>query len=374
MKKVEKNISRHPNGTLYFVARRSGKLHVRSLHTDDIRTARKIIIEDGIKSLTAAREPRERIKPSRRDLTARRPAPIEVPLLAGNKKNDGAAGGSSLSLAEVLTLHATRLVLISPSAREMAKRGARVSLQFGVSLRAFSPISVWVCYRKTGIKRLGRELTSSANHLLWFLRKFVPWAVREGYLGSRCTEDLRELKKVKVNSRRIRLPSITSVNEFLMMVAAEDSDGASFLRFLAVTGLRRSGAIGLSWQDIDFAARQMVVRQKGGRDEVIPMTPEAHDILESRRHLQQPFDYGIKKLEVLERKMKRFGKGLDIDLVTYHSFRHYFASQCLIAGLTVPEVSKLLGHSDGGALVLRTYGHLCGVHLKAAVNGLRLAS
>jgi hypothetical protein len=57
-KKVEKNISRHPNGTLYFVARRSGKLHVRSLHRDDIQIARKIILEDGIKGLTAAREPR----------------------------------------------------------------------------------------------------------------------------------------------------------------------------------------------------------------------------------------------------------------------------------------------------------------------------
>jgi len=374
VKTVEKNICRHTNGTLYFVARRSGKLHVRSLHTEDIHKARKIIHEDGIKGLTAAREPRDRLKPDRRALAARQPSPLAVPLLEGIKENNGSAGGSSLSLAEVLALHATRLILISPSAREMANRGAKVSLKFGVSLRAFSPIAIWNNYRQTGIKRHGRELTSAVNHLLWFLKRFVPWAVREGHLDKRCEEELRELRKVKVNSRRIRVPSPATVNEFLQMVESEDPDGAMFLRFLAVTGLRRSGAIGLTWQGIDLDAGQMVVRQKGGREEVIPMTPEAREILESRRQLPQPFGYGIKELEVLERRMKRFGKGLDIDLVTFHSFRHYFASQCLISGLTVPEVAKLLGHSDGGALVLRTYGHLCGKHLREAVNGLRLAS
>lgn len=371
MKKVEKNISRHPNGTLYFVARRSGKLHVRSLRTDDMGKARKIILEDGIKSLTAAREPRELIKPSHRVLSAREPAPCGVPLLEGIEKS-GAADG--LTLAEALERHAERLILISPSTREMALRGRKICLQYGRSLVEFSPIAVWNSYRKTGIKRLGRELTSSANHLLWFLRKFVPWAVREGYLSSRCEQELGELKKVRVNSRRIRVPSVAVVNEFLQMVESEDPDGASFLRFLAVTGLRRSGAIGLEWQDIDLELGQMVVRQKGGRRDVIPMTLEARELLASRRLLPRPFSYGIKELEVLERRMKRFAKGLDIDLNTFHAFRHYFASRCLLSNLTVPETSKLLGHNDGGTLVLKTYGHLCGQHLKDAVNGLRLAS
>ena len=372
VKKIEKNISRHSNGTLYFVARRLGKLHVRSLHTDDLGKARKIILENGIKGLTAAREPREPTKPTPRAMLARRPAPLAVPLLEGNAKNDGAAEG--LSLAEALARHAERMVLISPSAGEMAARGRKTCLKYGRSLAEFSPIVIWNSYRKTGIKRLGRELTSSANHLLWFLRKFVPWAVREGYLSARCEQELRELKKVRVNSRRIRVPSVAMVNEFLRMVESEDPEGASFLRFLAVTGLRRGGAIGLEWQDIDLDLGQMVIRQKGGRRDAIPMTLEAREILASRRHLLRPFSYGIKELEVLERRMKRFAKGLDIDLNTFHAFRHYFASRCLLSNLTVPETSKLLGHNDGGTLVLKTYGHLCGQHLKDAVNGLRLAS
>ena len=372
MKKLEKNICRHENGILYFVARRSGKLSVRSLRTDNLEKARKIILENGIKSLTAARKLREPSKSCPRAVTARRPTSLALPLLEENEKNDRAAEG--LTLAEALERHSERLVLISPSTREMAERGRKICLKYGRSLVEFSPILVWNSYRKTGIKRLGRELTSSANHLLWFLRKFIPWAVREGYLPNRCDQELRELKKVKVNSRKIRVPSVAAVNEFLQMVDSEDSDGASFLRFLAVTGLRRGGAIGLEWQDIDLELGQMVVRQKGGRQDVIPMTLEARELLASRRHLPRPFSYGIKKLEVLERRMKRFAKGLDIDLNTFHAFRHYFASRCLLSNLTVPETSKLLGHNDGGTLVLKTYGHLCGQHLKDAVNGLRLAS
>ena len=111
---------------------------------------------------------------------------------------------------------------------------------------------------------------------------------------------------------------------------------------------------------------------KRGKIKVFPMTPEAIAVLQSRRERSRPWQMDINAIERLERKMKRFAKGFDIDLNTFHSFRHYFASRCLMAGLTVQEVATLLGHSDGGVLVLKTYGHICGLHLRNAVSGLRL--
>jgi site-specific recombinase XerD len=38
--------------------------------------------------------------------------------------------------------------------------------------------------------------------------------------------------------------------------------------------------------------------------------------------------------------------------------RHLFATFCIEAGIDIPSVSKWLGHSDGGALAMRVYGHL----------------
>jgi len=354
MKAIERNISRHENGTFYFVARRGGRLTVRSLKTDNLEEARRKIRELGINGLTAAREP-------------------AVPMLAGVAESAPAAVAAPVvSLAAAIAEHDRGLVLLSAGAREMAARGKRVILQFA-SGWDFSPIEIWQKYRETGVERQGKELTSAANHLLWYMRKFIPWAVGRGFLKAEALEELKKLKKLQTNSRRIRVPSEETVDEFLKMVSSEDQDGGEFLRFLACTGLRLRGATGLTWRDVDLAASQIVVRQKGGKEKVLPIGPEAVEILERRRKLPRPFGLDQKALEKLERKMKRFAKGFEIDLTMFHAFRHYFASRCLMAGLTVQEVATLLGHSDGGVLVLKTYGHICGAHLRNAVAGLRLA-
>jgi integrase len=39
-----------------------------------------------------------------------------------------------------------------------------------------------------------------------------------------------------------------------------------------------------------------------------------------------------------------------------------FATRCIEAGVDIPTVSRWLGHSDGGALAMRVYGHLRDTH------------
>ena len=53
-----------------------------------------------------------------------------------------------------------------------------------------------------------------------------------------------------------------------------------------------------------------------------------------------------------------------------HDLRHFFATHALQSGVDVPTVSKWLGHRDGGALVMKTYGHICDDHSLAAVKRL----
>jgi integrase len=177
-----------------------------------------------------------------------------------------------------------------------------------------------------------------------------------------------------VNPRTIRVPSVEVVEEFLQMVESEDPDGGAFLRFLTCSGVRLNGGIGLRWKDIDFAAVEMNVLQKGGKRKIIPMTAEAVAVLKSREGKVKPFDLDQNAVERLERRMKRFAEGFDIDLTFFHAFRHYFASRCLLSNFTVQEVAKLLGHSDNGVQVLKTYGHICSDHMRERLAGLRLAS
>src|SRR6266704_2895129 len=51
-------------------------------------------------------------------------------------------------------------------------------------------------------------------------------------------------------------------------------------------------------------------------------------------------------------------KSLGITRFTHHDLRHLFATRCIESGVDIPTVSRWLGHKDGGALAMKTYGHL----------------
>src|SRR4029077_18298391 len=51
--------------------------------------------------------------------------------------------------------------------------------------------------------------------------------------------------------------------------------------------------------------------------------------------------------------------------ITHHDLRHLFATRCIESGVDIPTVSRWLGHKDGGALAMKTYGHLRDQHSTA---------
>jgi site-specific recombinase XerD len=49
--------------------------------------------------------------------------------------------------------------------------------------------------------------------------------------------------------------------------------------------------------------------------------------------------------------------------ITHHELRRELATRCIEAGVDIPTVSRWLGHQDiGGALCMKTYGHLRDEH------------
>lgn len=377
MKAIERNLSQHANGTFYVVARRNGKLEVKSLKTKDLREARRLLREFGVHGLLSTCEPWA-VPPGEPPPSAPAvplPVPPAPPVVAQPVN-------PTVTLAEALAFHRRSMALTSKGAEEMADRCTRVVLEKARHWQDFDPAAVWTAYRNGGRKGSKRKngngkpvpLGSASNHMRWFLRSFVPWSVKKGYLGADALESLNSIKKIKVNSREIRVPSIKEVGQFLAMIESEDREGGAFVRFLACSGLRRGGALGLTWDRVDFEQGRMRVMQKGGTLKTCPLTPDAMDVLRVRKNqgLTRPFVFTPSELDKLKRKLQRFAKGFDLDLKYYHAFRHYFASRALIAGMSPKDVAELLGHSDGGVLVLKTYGHLCLNHLQQAVKGLKL--
>ena len=66
-----------------------------------------------------------------------------------------------------------------------------------------------------------------------------------------------------------------------------------------------------------------------------------------------------------EKSLTRACKKLEIHRITHHDLRHLFATRCIESGVDIPTVSRWLGHSDGGALAMKTYGHLRREHSAA---------
>jgi integrase len=53
--------------------------------------------------------------------------------------------------------------------------------------------------------------------------------------------------------------------------------------------------------------------------------------------------------------------------------RNLFATRCIESGVDIPTVSRWLGHKDGGALAMKTYGHLRREHSIAQAQRVTFA-
>jgi integrase len=59
-----------------------------------------------------------------------------------------------------------------------------------------------------------------------------------------------------------------------------------------------------------------------------------------------------------QKSLDRVAKEVGAHRITHHDLRHLFATRCIESGVDIPTVSRWLGHKDGGALLMKTYGHL----------------
>jgi integrase len=66
-----------------------------------------------------------------------------------------------------------------------------------------------------------------------------------------------------------------------------------------------------------------------------------------------------------QKAMNRAANIVGTPRITHHDLRHLFATRCIESGVDIPTVSRWLGHKDGGALAMKTYGHLRNEHSQA---------
>ena len=186
------------------------------------------------------------------------------------------------------------------------------------------------------------------------------------------------------------LPKILSEEEVeAMIAAAQESPGPEGLRLSALmellyaTGLRVSELVTLPLAAAVRDPEIIVVRGKGGRERMVPLTENARDAVaaycEVRDYFAPPGDRGHWLFPSRGKEghltRQRFGQilkeladacGLERRKVSPHVLRHAFASHLLANGADLRSVQKMLGHAD--ISTTQIYTHVLDARLRALVR------
>jgi integrase len=213
----------------------------------------------------------------------------------------------------------------------------------------------------------GRTAQVDMTHL----RRVFDLAKDRGWIW---TNPLAQLNRYKANTKKVHVPTTDEIKKVLGYLRSSNcstiDDGkkaADFIELLCLSGLRCQGAQTLRWENINFELGHLTVTEKGNKTREVDLFPALRAWLETRR---KPKGLLFPKTHHLKRKKpSRFypKKSLTtacsdcveggIRFFTFHACRHYFATQCLEAGISAPTVAGWLGHTDNGILVMKLYGN-----------------
>ena len=125
--------------------------------------------------------------------------------------------------------------------------------------------------------------------------------------------------------------------------------GATAIRLLVLTGCRRNEILGLRWEDVDFEAGELRLRDTKTGARVVPLTPA--EVLENLPRVPgNPWVFPGRKRGTHQRNINdswdRIRKRAGLDGVRLHDLRHTFASRALAMGESLSMIGKLLGHTQ----------------------------
>jgi len=220
------------------------------------------------------------------------------------------------------------------------------------------------------------------NNTLALLRHVLSIAVEAGVIYS---NPAAILKRAAIRGKEIALPSPDNFNALIAEMRAghgrDSLNCADFALGLAVTGMRKGEANALEWRDVDFEAGEIVVRRdpetgtKNWAVRRVPLIPDAR-VLFQRMRSDRPgesLDTKVFRVGECQKALDRACKKVGTDRITHHDLRHLFATRCIESGVDIPTVSRWLGHKDGGALAMKTYGHLRREHSIAQAQRVSFA-
>ena len=239
-------------------------------------------------------------------------------------------------------------------------------------------------FSRPGAKTVHRGFSAdSVNKAVDTIIRLLDIAVEKGTIlrnplknlppGIRIKHEIRAEKPVLPSTKQMQHllaeleapPELTPglPSNFAKPLIAERLDVGDFARVLADSGARLGEAAAMTWEHL--RKHTLIIpgtKTHTSRDREIPQIKAMKSLLQrmrERRALENRECKGaLFRVSECQKSVDRACKTLGIARITHHDFRHYFATVCIESGVDIPTVSRWLGHADGGALAMKTYGHL----------------
>jgi len=222
------------------------------------------------------------------------------------------------------------------------------------------------------VKNASLNSSSSHNYTVSILRRVFAIDIES---GARYDNPASAAQRVKQRTKkRIELPEYGQFEQLVAEVRISGSGyakpAAELVQFLAFGGLRIGESRFVTWGDCDFNRGEIIVRghpdtgTKNSEFRRVPMIPDMRKLLERMRGDRpgESLETPVMRVWECQKSIDRASKVLGIKRITHHDLRHLFATRCIESGVDIPTVSRWLGHKDGGALAMKTYGHLRNEH------------
>lgn len=201
----------------------------------------------------------------------------------------------------------------------------------------------------TGYQEAKQSSKVTVDNIRRILSSFFSWLEDEDYI---LKSPVRRIHKVKTAS----MIKETYTDEALekMRDNCESSRDLALIDMLASTGMRVGELVLLNRDDINFEERECVVFGKGSKERMVYFDARAKIHLQN--YLQERTDddpalfvtlrapHNRLKIGGIEKRLREFGKQLDIPKVHPHKFRRTLATMAIDKGMPIEQLQQLLGH------------------------------
>lgn len=214
----------------------------------------------------------------------------------------------------------------------------------------------------------------TVNRGLAVLKHFYRVSAEWGWVSKTHADTIRAVKKLVEPPGRVRY---LTMEEMTTLFAALPEAIRPIVEAALLSGMRLGEVVELRKDAVDFANRQMTVRQtKNNKVKLLPVS------LELERVLSQAMDRSATAFVFVGKRgrqytrhgfgamFRRAVKKAGIADFRFHDTRHDFATRVRRSGVGLDVIAKLLGHSS--TAMASRYAHLGDQQMLQAVSGLRI--